>query len=234
MTTKRKVSVPLRAIVAGLAVFGAGQSMAQVVTGQLTDTAGSGSGYAAYIQNLTFSGGSTAYGGAGVVVCIDPFNAFPDPLPSTHSYDVVGAGAVISAAPAYAGRTEALIDWVIDRYYAGFLNGSISSYGFNQVLWELTTDYTGTLASLSTTGGDIYGTRPEYLSMMTGLKNSYASISDSYRSIAYTTTFLVDRATDNQYQNMVLVTAVPEPSTYLMMFAGVGALMAWRRRSGSR
>jgi hypothetical protein len=27
---------------------------------------------------------------------------------------------------------------------------------------------------------------------------------------------------------------VPEPSTYLMMFAGVGALMVWRRRNAAR
>ncbi len=235
MTKRITSSLPVRSAVACLALFGASQSMAQTVSGQLTAEAGNGSGYAAYVQNLTFSGGSSAYGGAGVLVCIDAFSEFPA-LPSERTYDVVGAASVVESAT-YANRSEALIDWVVDNYFTSFLDSTVSAYAFNQVLWEITADYDGTLASLSSSsadGGYIYGARTDYISMLDSLKSAYSSIPDSYRSSTFTTTFLVDQATDQQYQNMVLVTAVPEPSTYLMMFAGVGALMAWRRRSAKR
>jgi hypothetical protein len=234
MTTFNTSSITVRAAVAGLALFGASQSMAQTITGTVTDWVSDG-GYAATIKNMTFATGGSAYGGAGVVVCIDPFTDFPA-LPSTHTYDVVGAASVITASSAYAGRAEALIDWTIDHYYTAFVNNTVSGYAFNQVLWEITQDFTGTLASLSTTTGQIFddGTNgTDYRNMLTSLKNSYASISDTYRSTSFSVHFLSDHNT--AYQDMVLVTpAVPEPSTYLMMFAGVGALMVWRRRNAAR
>lgn len=238
MTTRLNSSVALRTAVACLAIVGASQTMAQTIKGQLTGKVSS-DGWAASMKSITFAGGTTpAYGGAGVVVCIDPFNEFPG-LPSTRTYNVVGAASVVAASATYANRAEAMIDWVVDRYYTSFINQTISGYAFNQALWEITTDYNGTAASLSSSAGSIYKDPAqnwgvEFPSMVTALKTAMASStwSDSYRSTAFSTTFLVDKATDKHYQNMVLITAVPEPSTYLMMFAGIGALMAWRRRSG--
>jgi hypothetical protein len=242
VTTPLKTSMPMRSALACLALLGAGQAMAQNITGQLTGGVSS-DGYAATMTNITFSGGTTpAYGGAGVVVCIDPFGEFPA-IPSTHTYSVQSTAAtVIAAGSTYVNRAEAMIDWVIDHYYTQFVNQSISGYAFNQTLWEITTDYNGTAASLSSTSGTIYkdpaqNWGPEYPTMLTALKNAMAQStwSDSYRSTTYSTTFLKDLGTADagwpRYQNMVLVTAVPEPSTYLMMFAGVGALMFWRRRN---
>ncbi len=241
MTAFTTSSMPVRTALACLAVFGASQSMAQTITGQITSQVSS-DGYAATMNNITFSGGTTAaYGGAGVLVCIDAFGDFPA-IPSTHTYSVLSTAATVIAAPTYTNRAEAMIDWVIDNYYTRFVDQTISGYAFNQALWEITTDYTGTAASLSSTAGQIYKDTtqnwgPEYPGMITALKTAMAQTtwSDSYRSSTYTTTFLADLAAAPagypRYQNMVLVTAVPEPSTYLMMFAGVGALMAWRRRS---
>jgi hypothetical protein len=229
--------MPVRTALARLAIFGAGQTMAQTITGQLT-TGVSSDGYAANIKNLTFSQGGSAYGGTGVVICIDPFSEFPV-LPSTHTYDVVGAASVMNASSTYANRAEAMIDWVVDHYYTSFVNQTMSGYAFNQALWEITIDYNGTAASLSSSAGQVYkdpaqNWGPEFPSMVTALKAAMASStwSDSYRSSTFSTTFLVDR--NSTYQNMVLVTPVPDPSTYLMMFAGVGALLVWRRRGSSR
>ncbi len=232
MTTTTKFPSPVRGALACVALFGASHAMAQSVTGQLTDYV-SDTGYAAVIENLSFSQGGSAYGGSGVVICIDAFYDFP-PVPSTRTYDVVGAASVIGAAPTYANRAEALIDWVIDRYYTSFVANTIDGYAFNQVLWEITADFDGTRASLNSTAGDIYTAAPnDYSTMMSSLLASYSSISDAYRSTRYSTTFLIDR--NSSYQDMVLVTpAVPEPSTYLTMFAGMGALMVWRRRNAQR
>ena len=91
MTTFNTSWITVRAAVAGLALFGASQSMAQTISGQVTDWVSNG-GYAANIKNLTFSqGGTAAYGGTGVVVCIDPFTEFPAP-PATHHGRKKGGG----------------------------------------------------------------------------------------------------------------------------------------------
>ncbi|HEY9239489.1 MAG TPA: PEP-CTERM sorting domain-containing protein [Burkholderiaceae bacterium] len=227
-----------RTALACVALFGAGQTMAQTITGTITSIAGDAYSVSANITNLTFAqGGSAAYGGAGVVFCIEPSAAFPE-RPSTHTYDVVDAASVINAPASFAGRTEALVNWVVDQYYASFINQSITSYSFNQMLWELTGDYDGTLASLSSTAGTtrtVASLGPQFPTMLDELKGAYGSIDDAYRSASFSVRFLVDQ--DGAYQDMALVTpvpAVPEPSTYLMLFGGIGALMVWRRRQAQR
>jgi len=236
--TTTKFSMPARAALACLTLLGAGQTMAQTISGTITSIAGDAYSISANIANMTFAqGGSAAYGGSGVVFCIEPSAAFPA-RPSTHTYDVVGAATVIAATSTFANRTEALVNWVVDHYYTSFVNQSITSYSFNQMLWELTGDYDGTLASLSSSAGHIQTVAslgPQFPTMLDDLKGAYASINDTYRSTSFSVHFLVDK--DSAYQNMALVTpvpAVPEPSTYLMMFGGVGALMVWRRRRVQR
>ncbi len=236
--TTHFTSTPVKAALACLALFGASQASAQTITGQVTSLAGAGAfTVAANVTNLTFSeGGSPAYGGAGVLICLEPTAGFPT-LPSTRTYDVVGAESVINAT-GFAARTEALIEWSIDTYYGAFLAGTIQGFSLNQLLWELTVDFNGTAGSLNGLAGSIIQSPsigPEYPSMLANLQASYASIPDSYQSTLYDVHYLTDK--DPAYQNMALitsVTAVPEPSTYLMMFGGIGALVFWRRRQAAR
>ncbi len=224
MTTKIKSSTTLRTAVACLAVFGASQTMAQTLTGTVTDRVGNGG----YLANISFATGSTIFGATGVIACIELGALFPE-LPSLHTYDVAPITSVVDV-PAAAAKTEALMNWVVDTYYERVLSWNIGGEAFNRVLWELSEDYDGTLASLSISSGEMQGSPSgQYASMLSELRSAYSSISTSYRSDSFTVRYLVDR--NQTYQNMALITAVPEPSTYLMMFAGVGALMAWRRRS---
>jgi hypothetical protein len=215
-------------------MLAASQASAQTISGNLTSLAGAGIfTVAANVSNLTFvEGGSPAYGGAGVLVCLEPTAGFPI-LPSTHTYDVVGAGSVVNAT-GFAARTGALIEWAVDNYFGAFQSGAIQGFSFNQLLWELSVDYNGTLASLNDSAGAIIKSPsigPEFPAMLANLKSSYASIPDTYEATSFSVHFLTDK--DPYYQNMALITAVPavpEPSTYLMLFAGVGAMMVWRRR----
>jgi hypothetical protein len=228
MTTKIASSMPVRTAVACLALLGAGQSMAQTLTGNVTNREGNGG----WIADITFAtGSSSVYGATGVIACIEPGADFPA-LPSTHTYDVVGAAGVINASATYANKADALMNWVVDHYYTQTLAWNIDGQDFNQVLWEITQDFTGTASSMAFNAGAVQSTRADYRTMLSELKNAYSTISDTYRSSTFQVHYLVDR--DTRYQNMILVTAVPEPSSYLMMFAGVGALLVWRRRSGAR
>lgn len=228
MTTKIASSVSVRTALASLALLGSTQTMAQTLMSEVGDRVANGG----YIANVSFAtGSSSVYGANGVLACIEPGAAFPEPN-SLHTYDVVSVASVIDAPAQFAARTDALVNWVVDNYYTDTLAWSIDGHDFNQILWELTQDYDGTLASLNFNQGEIQSTRTDYRSMLAELKNAYSSIGDTYRSTTFSVHYLNDR--DERYQNMLLVTAVPEPSTYLMMFAGVGALMAWRRRSHSK
>lgn len=225
MTQKNKSSVSIRAALACLAALGAGQTMAQTLTGTVANRVGNGS----YIANITFATGSTIYGAAGVIACIELGADFPT-LPSVHTYDVAPITSVVDV-PAAAAKTEALMNWVVDTYYDRVVSLNIGGDAFNRMLWELTEDHDGTLGSLSITTGEMRSGDPsgQFATMLSELKGAYSSISSSYRSDSFSVRYLVDRNTT--YQNMALITtAVPEPSTYLMMFAGMGALMVWRRR----
>lgn len=223
MTTK--FNTMTRTAVACLAVFGASQTMAQTLTGTITSNVGT----SGFIGNISFATGSTIYGASGVIACIELAAEFP-PLGSTHTYDVAPITSVVDV-PGAGAKTEALLNWAIDSYYPGVLDASIGGEAFNRVLWELTEDHDGTVGSLSIATGEMTGSSTgQYASMLSDLREAYSSISTSYRSDSFSVRFLVDR--NQTYQNMALITtAVPEPSTYLMMFAGMGALMAWRRRS---
>lgn len=228
MTHKFASTVSVRAAIACLALLGAGQTMAQTLMSEVKDDVANGG----WIANISFAtGSSSVYGANGVIACIEPGAAFPE-VNSLHTYDVVGAAGVINASATYANKADAMMNWVVDHYYAQTLAWNSDGQDFNEVLWEITQDFSGTASSLSFNSGLVQSTRTDYRTMLSALKTAYSSISDTYRSSTFQVHYLVDR--DTRYQNMLLITpAVPEPSTYLMMFAGVGALMAWRRRSNS-
>jgi len=216
------------------------------VQGTLTDD-NSFNGYMGSMTNIQPLSGSVQVPDSAFVFCIVG-SAHWAGAGATHQYDLGDSFApfVVSAENAAgAAKATGLLNYMVDHYYAPLISGaygSDSGYGFNEAVWELTSDFTGQLSSLDTTKGGSYASDSDdpadtvlYTTIIKDLRQNFDTIAPSYRSSQYSVQFLTE--SDSTYQSLGMVTEkavspVPEPSSLALMLAGgMGmALCASRRK----
>lgn len=185
-------------------------------------------GYMGVMTNIQVLSGSASLPDTAFIFCIDRFAYFPK-AGSSHQYTLSDSFEQVMANPGAIDKATGLLHYVIDTYYEPFMTGSFgtsSGYGFNQVMWELTSDFNGARNSLNTSTGSINDRNAKYAiytTIVRDLKQNFASISSDYRSEQYDIHFLHDVDTD--YQSLAMVTdkalnEVPEPTSLALMLAG--------------
>ena len=172
---------------------------------------------------------------SAVVICIDGPAHWPDTDPIRH---YVALDSLVMEQGSGAEKAFGMMNYVVDHYYDNILTGiwgDTPGYQFNMAMWELTGDFDGTLASLSTTSGGSYvaPTDPEYTLYTTivgDLQTHFNDISADYRSTKYNT-WIMDDQTDG-YQTMLMISpiSVPEPSSLLLLLGTVGFIGFRHRR----
>ncbi|MET0520250.1 MAG: PEP-CTERM sorting domain-containing protein [Burkholderiaceae bacterium] len=131
----------------------------------------------------------------------------------------------------FSGLQSSLLQGLFSSSYAGLASAGQKA-AFQTAVWEITHETSGTLNAAA---GSF---KFEYLSASStvaedaaflALTNGYLAAASTYTGAAkYTLTRL-----DNPvYQDVLTVTAVPEPASYAMLLAGLGAIgfVAGRRR----
>jgi hypothetical protein len=157
------------------------------------------------VSNLTAGTSFAAF-------CIEPFQGL--------SFGV--NGALGSGDPSYTSAAfgNAAVQSLYDGYYAHALDNKINAAAFQFALWELVADTGKNLsAGIVAMAADPAVTLGQ--SMLAGVG---ASTTDHYTLTQWTS------ARSQDLLQASAVTAVPEPSTYAMLFAGLGAIGFMVRR----
>lgn len=212
---------------ATLAACLAAPASATVVQGTMTGT-NSMVGYMGQLTNIHTLSGTDTLPDTAFAFCIVGWAHFPG-AGATRQYTLTDSFAPFLSTPAAADKVTALLNYVVDSYYAPMLQGAYGTevgYGFNQAVWQLTNS-DGTRASVVAAAGDdaedARGTQALYATIMGDLYEHFDSISPDYRSDRYTIRYL--KEFDDTYQSLAIVTEntgneVPEPSTLALLLAG--------------
>lgn len=160
------------------------------------------------VSNLTTSTSFVAF-------CIEPFQGL--------SFGV--NGALGSGDPSYTSAAfgNAAVQALYDGYYAHALDTKLKAAAFQFALWELVADSGANLSS----GIVAMAADPAVTLGQAMLAGAGASNTDHYTLTQWNSANSQDLLQANA------VVAVPEPSTYAMLFAGLGAVgfIARRRKS---
>lgn len=140
-------------------------------------------------------------------------------------------GAQTYTVSAYSGVNAGLLQNLFSSSYAG-LSTDVQKAAFQTAVWELTHESSSTLsASNGSFSFDFLtatSTAAEDAAFL-ALTNSYLSAALSYTGTAK---YTLSQLSNGSYQDLITVSAVPEPQTYAMFLAGLGAVgfVARRRR----
>lgn len=177
--------------------------------------------------------GLPALGGEGDLLCFNRARVNPI-IGDTHLYELRETSYFFQ--PGGLEKGEAMIHWMIDNYYDAIVTtGDYSDrYPLHLALWEVAHDYDGTVGSMDIYSGNNNlsggpGSRPDVDYLVYDLIANYDSIASDYRSTLYNITYLEDISSGGDYQSMLLVTPIPEPSG-AVLFGITGALALLRRR----
>lgn len=163
--------------------------------------------------------------------CVDPTH-----FSSTAYIDNFTPSAAHSVATLFASRA-ADIQNLYDAYYAGTVGNNVNAAAFQLALWEIANDdkvlTTGgvqktatTLSQLLATSGPNYNTGSAQF-----LLDNYSSYAGPH--IYDLTLYQVNRSVSPNSGQDYIVATVPEPTTYSLLFAGVG-FIAFAARKASR
>jgi hypothetical protein len=222
---------------ATLAACLAAPASATVVQGTMSDT-NSMVGYMGQLTNINTLSGSDTLPDTAFAFCIVGWAHFPG-AGATRQYTLTDSFAPFLREPAAVDKVTAMLNYVVDHYYAPMLQGFYGTevgYGFNEAVWQLTNS-DGTRASVVAAADDdaedARGTQALYATIMDDLYEHFDSIAPDYRSDRYTVRYL--KEFDDAYQSLAIVTEnagneVPEPSTLALLLAGGIGLAARARR----
>lgn len=178
-------------------------------------------------SNMTYVSGGVgeAFGGFGELFCFH--SQADDPPTSSRTYEVVTAAELFKES---GGSTVGMyvLGWMFDNYYDSIFGGSGSglseSNTFQRALWEIAMDFNGDVASIDLYSGTYW---PEFTNtIIDDIITNFDTISSGYTLSNFNFEFLKD--SESGYQDMLLVTPVPEPSAALSI--GLVATFALLRR----
>ncbi len=173
---------------------------------------------AAGIYNLELGGDKTPYDS----FCIDFFEWAPN---KTYEYDVQSVASVFNA------QIEADLYELWDKYFDDAKNDSIIAAAMQVAIWEVTSSlyYGDTDYSVETGDGGFYlnndnnGVQSLAQTYLDGLNDPW-QLSGSFSLIALTNVGQPGK------QDYLVSAPVPEPSTMLLMGAGLLGTLAYRRK----
>ena len=140
-------------------------------------------------------------------------------------------GAQTYTVSTYSGANADLLQNLFSSSYAG-LSTDVQKAAFQTAVWELTHEASSTLSASSGSFSFDFLTATstaEEDAAFLALTNSYLSAALSYTGTAK---YTLSQLSNGSYQDLITVSAVPEPQTYAMLLAGLGTVgfLARRRR----
>lgn len=182
------------------------------------------SGQSAY-TNLTsrYVGGAMQYldsqGKSYEAFCVEP----------TQSHAVAADGAVTYALGSFGGDQARLLQGLFSSSYAG-LSTAYQRGAFQIAVWEVIGEASGTTLDLSAGAFQfLYLTRTSTAadnSAFAALASSYLTAAAAYAGPAL---YDIQRLSSGSFQDLVVATPVPEPSSYALLLGGL-ALVAFAKR----
>ncbi|MEJ6001063.1 PEP-CTERM sorting domain-containing protein [Paucibacter soli] len=134
----------------------------------------------------------------------------------------------------FTGNQANRLQGLFSSSYAG-VDTAQEQAAFQTAIWEITHETAATL-SVSPKNGSFYvkslqGANGATNSAFSSLVNGYLSAASSYNG---TPKYTVTKLSNGSYQDLVTVSAVPEPSSYAMLAAGLVAVGFMSRRRQQR
>jgi hypothetical protein len=156
--------------------------------------------------------------------CIEPGQDYATAANGMQSYTV----------GSFSGDQSKALQGLFSRHYAT-LGDATQQAAFQMAVWEITNETAKTFGVGQGQGVFFFdrlsqGTDAQNLGFTT-LVNSYLDDAVSYQGPAR---YQITRLSSDNFQDLVTVTAVPEPGTYAMLLAGLGVVGFVARRRQQR
>ena len=126
-----------------------------------------------------------------------------------------------------------LLQGLFSSSYAG-LSSDFQKTAFQAAVWEITHEQSGNALDVTKGGfqlGSIVGGTADQRSALQRQANDYLALAGGYQGKSL---YQITKLQSAEFQDLVTVSAVPEPGTYAMLLAGLGAVGFVARRRQRR